>query len=689
MILIDAGQRDTRAFDAKILFAAQLSQAGYDVVIDEKTTPQIIDRNQKYEAAPFLTDIAQIVISAYVMIGAETICDETLMSLRAYQLAPDVPVSATGRFSDAQSLISSTAKISFALGREANVIDLNESQGRQLLTSSINPLVAATADIDETSASPAELFLFLPQDWLDEPGNLAHLSAMNHVPGFHLNILITGKGKDLIHKSDYSGVSVFGLNEMPPQTLAKRAGAAVFLGDGVPGERMAMFAMDVMCRSGVLVDCTTSGAFVNSGAPALRGPTDLAGLPNFLQYTVATNLVELGRQARQSNWLDRNSIQRLIEALGPGFVARATPPATTPKPQTIFLPTNGNGLGHAQRCSLIATAMPTAQKPAFAAFPSCIPLINSKGYSCMPLVQKSQGHDDPFANDLLNYLRLRQLFNPGDHLVFDGGYVFDSIYRTVMEKSLTATWIRRGLWQAGQVTDAALDRERAFQQVIVPQEAFDELNTAYTHGLSVHQVGPIVQDVAPTPGGVEKLKQKLARTFEHKFDQLVVSMLGGGIASDRAAQLHALCAMLQQRPNCLHLIVVWPGSRISAGLQGWKNTRVVKTKHALDLCQAADLVISAAGYNSYHEILYHQIPSILIPQSAPFLDDQERRARAASDRGLAAIVLADELLMLDREVAAYLDNGKSATIRAELEKTVLPERGNKRAAELICAKVNR
>ena len=689
MILIDAGQRDTRAFDAKILFAAQLEQAGYDVVVDEKTAPKVIDRNTKYEAAPFLANIAEIEISTYVMIGAETICDETLMGLRSYQLAPDIPVSATGRFSDAQSQISSTAKISFALGREANVIDLTELQGRQLLPTSINPLLAAKAEIDTTSASPPELFVFLPQDWLDEPENLAHLSAMNHVPGFQLNILITGKGKDLIHKSDYFGVSVYGLNEMPPQTLAKRAGVAVFLGDGVPGERMAIFAMDVMARSGVLVDCTTNGAFVNSGAPALRGPTDLAGLPNFLQYTVATNIAELGRQANQSNWLERNSVQRLIEVLELGHADRAMPPATGPKPQTIFLPTNGHGLGHAQRCSLIAAAMPTTQKPAFAAFPSCIPLINSKGYSCLPLVQKSDEHNDPFANDLLNYLRLRRVLRPGDHLVFDGGYVFDSIYRTVMEKSLTATWIRRGLWRPEQVTDAALDRERAFQQVIVPQEAFDELNTAYTHGQTVHQVGPIVQEIAPIPDGAENLKQKLAKTFDHDFDQLVVSMLGGGVASDRAAQLHALCAMLQQRPNCLHLIVVWPGSRISAGLQGWKNTRIVKTKHALALCQAADLVISAAGYNSYHEILYHQIPSILIPQSAPFLDDQERRARAASERGLAATILADELLMLDREVSAYLDNGKSALIREELAKTVLPERGNNQAADLICAKGNR
>lgn len=686
MIVVDAGQRDVKSFDAKILFAAQLSDAGHKVVIDEKTAPQTFDRNQKYEAAPFLADLSQVDISAYVMIGAESICDETLMMLRGYELDADIPVSATGRFNDDQTQFASASKISFALGREANVIDLNELQNGQILATSINPLVTAPAHAPENASTPVELFLYVPEDLLEETETLPLLSAMDQLPGFQLNILISGKGKDLIQRSRSAGLSVFALSEMSPAIFARRAGLAVFLGDGVPGERMAGFAQDVMSKAGVLVDCTTNGAFVSSGAPALRGPVELAALPNFLQYTVLSNLDEIGRQARQSDWLESTSIQGLQGALKIGPPNKG-PSQNEPAPsRTVFLPTNGNGLGHAQRCTLIAQAMASPTAPSFAAFPSCIPLINSKGFSATPLVQKSDDHAEPFANDLVNYLRLRRLLRTGDHLVFDGGYVFDSIYRTVMEKSLRATWIRRGLWRAGQATDASLEREKAFDQVIVPQEAFSELNTAYTHGQKIHQVGPIVQELVHPPDGGAGLKQQLATTFDHAFDELVVTMLGGGVASDRSAQMQALCSMLERRPRCLHLIVVWPGSRVSPGLHGWKNTHVVKTKQALALCQAADLVVSAVGYNSYHEILYHHIPSILIPQTAPYLDDQEKRARAASDRGLAATVLADELLILEREVNGFLDGGKSETIRQNLSNASLPERGNELAAKLIDAK---
>ena len=68
---------------------------------------------------------------------------------------------------------------------------------------------------------------------------------------------------------------------------------------------------------------------------------------------------------------------------------------------------------------------------------------------------------------------------------------------------------------------------------------------------------------------------------------------------------------------------------------------------------------------------------------APFMDDQERRARAASDRGCATTILAKELLRLERDVTAYLDNGSALEIRAALAQTELPVIGNADAARHI------
>ena len=82
-------------------------------------------------------------------------------------------------------------------------------------------------------------------------------------------------------------------------------------------------------------------------------------------------------------------------------------------------------------------------------------------------------------------------------------------------------------------------------------------------------------------------------------------------------------------------------------------------------------------------MLYHRVPTILIPQSAEYMDDQERRARAAAERGLAELVLADELLKLEQTVNACLDDGRGADLAKALANVELPGTGNAEAARLL------
>jgi hypothetical protein len=178
------------------------------------------------------------------------------------------------------------------------------------------------------------------------------------------------------------------------------------------------------------------------------------------------------------------------------------------------------------------------------------------------------------------------------------------------------------------------------------------------------------------------VRDRLAQTLDVAFDTLAVSMLGGGVAADRTAQLQRLCASFDARQGCLHLVVVWPNARVAPGFFGWRNTRVVRTLNSLALAKAADFVVSAVGYNSFHEIMYHQIPAVFVPQVAPYMDDQERRARAASDRDLAITVLAHELLGLERAVSEMID-GRGEELRARLASHELPEPGNRAAARMI------
>lgn len=679
MILIDAGRRDPRSYDARLMFATQMAAHGYDVGLDDATLPATTERTQVYDAAPFLVTVSDVDVSGVIIIGAEDVSDETITTLRGYSLGEDAVLAAVGRFASHQSQLGAQSRLAYALGHEPQIFDLTQVQSAPLSVSAVSPLLASEPAVVPDQGALPRFFIYLPTETLEDPQTLPLLAAISNMAGFRTSIICSGADKEQIKSSKYASLSVFAYSEVSPSAMAGHADIAAFFGHGVPGERMAALAMDMMAVGKVVVDCTDTAAFAATGAPAVRGPQIIAALPPYLEQTVLPNRAEIARTGTTSPWLTNQSVSRLAETLGLTRISEPAPADAAPR--AVFVPTNGNGLGHAQRCAQIASVMDAPGRAAFLAFPSCVEMLRRRGFPTLPLISASHEHAEEFSNDVVNYLRHRRAVRSGDHLVFDGGYVFDSIFRTIIEKRLDATWIRRGLWRPGQIGQTQLDREKVFGQVIVPQEAFAELNSDYTFGDHIHRVGPVVQEGGATDAA--KTRARLADALGMDFDELVVTALGGGVAADRTPQIQRLCATLDSRPNCLHLVIAWPNARVSAGLQGWRSTRVATTRDALTLCRAADLVVSAAGYNAFHECLYHAVPAVFVPQIAPYMDDQERRARAASDRDLAVTVLPHELMVLDRTVHGLLDNGGAADMRARIQETALPERGTRHAAELI------
>ena len=682
MILLCSGQVSSRHFDALVLFALQLERLGHRVAIDQRFLPEELSKQTRYEMAPFLADFADISPQIVVLIGADDIGESAQAILGAMRLEHTVPIWALGQFADLQTEITARNKIAYAVGYEPHLLNLTADHRPNLFNGSITPLLAQIEkDPQQAPGKSARVLVYSPFDELEEDDTaLHHLSVVNYSPNMALHLVTNAKGKDLIRKSRHATLSVFSYGELPPTDLLNYFDILVFFGPNVPGERMALLALNAMGAGKVVVDCTESSGFASSGAPVLKGPQDPAALSGYLHGTVAQNRLEIGQRILQSEWLHQFDIDAVLR----NVVARAKVSKSPSKtPQTVFFPTNGNGVGHAQRCALIAEAMDPARTVRFAAFPSCVDMLQNRGFACVPMVPRSADHDAEYAADMLNYLRLRSLVKTGDQLVFDGGYVFDSVYRLVSKLQVRATWIRRGLWRQGQVNPIALERERAFSRVIVPAEAFAELNTDYSSGDDIHKFGPIVRQGKLSQEDITSLRDRLSIQFDRTIDTLVVTMLGGGVASERTAQTQLLCNVLERRSNCLHLVVAWPNAVVSNSLYGWQNSHVIHTARTLDLCQAADLTISATGYNSFHELLYAHVSAILIPQSAPYLDDQERRARAAFERGLAGFVQDTELLSLEREVSAFLDDGKAQAVRDALMKEVLPDTGNIAAARLI------
>ena len=683
MIFIESGKRDERSFDSRILFATSLRRAGFPVAIDDETIPDNLHRNQVFEAQSLLCTRGDVDVQGVIVIGAQDMPDEVLRTMRVYNLGPTRPIVAMDRFTTQQGRIGAQSKIAYATGVEPTIIDLADLQKSPLMEKSMAPLLSGPASFAGRQ-DRVRVSVFLPGEMVEEDPELPlALSGLNGTWGISVAVITTAKGKSLIGAANNSATRVFAYAELSPFTFAAHTDIVVVMGANSPGERIGQLSSEVLGAGGVVVDCTRSFRLSRGQAPVIQGTPLLRQLPAFLEHEILSRIGAIRSEVAASAWCRSNRLSVLTDEFPQEFRPAARPEAGQSERKTVFVPTNGVGLGHAQRCSQIAAKMDEQDRVVFAAFPSCIELVRNGGFASVPLVQKSASHEAAYANDIVNYRRLKRALSEGDRLVFDGVYIFDSIYRTIMENRLDAVWIRRGLWRSHQTNEASLEREHCFDRVIVPLEAFDELNRHYSFGSHIRHVGPILQIDKSSGSEIRKTRDSLAKRLGRRFDKLVISMLGGGVAADRGPQLQMLCAALEARKDCLHLIVVWPNATIAPELTLWNNTRVVRTLNALRICQAADFVISAVGYNSFHEIIYHGIPAIFLPQTASYMDDQERRAKAAADRGLAEMVLPEDLLVMERKLGAFLDGARPEEIRSRLVETRFPEPGNIAAAQAI------
>ena len=642
MLWCETGRSDGRAIEHLATFVSQLNALGLRAGIDIRAVPADLHRTVRFDIAPHLLEGPIEPEDQVALIAAGELADTKLVDLRRLGGSRPRTCVAFGRFASRQKLIGIRARLSYVFNKEPRIIDLTEDGTPGFDLDGDCPAFGAPRRRAVRPSGRPRLLVAGPA--LAEAGRMAALSVLALSRHFDLAVLTDGESKKNWIAARGTAIPVYNYGEMLPFELCEQADILACMAPLETNYRLQCLAANAAVSGATLLDCTQDHALAGVGDAFVRAPSDLVGLASFIRDSILPNLEELAAHVRKSSLARRLSGARAVMVLGaeasmdagsgfPVSVARHRVPTLASR--AVFMPTNGIGLGHAQRCTLVAAELDRDRiDPIFAAFPSCLRLIKAYGFDTMPLVQRSALHARAYENDLVNYPRLKALTNDARTLVFDGGFVFDSVYRTIVENRLAGVWLRRGLWQAEQDNSITLDRAKVFSRVIVPTEAFDELNDRAEQSDRLHRVGPIVQRHSLDADRRKKLRRALARRYGVSFDRLVVTQLGGGVAADRAAQIQALCGIMERRSDVLHLVLVWPTAVLQPGWFAWSRSRVVRTHHAGVLAASADLCISAAGYNSFHEMLYGALPAILIPQAAASLDDQRARARAARERDL-------------------------------------------------------
>ena len=334
------------------------------------------------------------------------------------------------------------------------------------------------------------------------------------------------------------------------------------------------------------------------------------------------------------------------------------------KPTIILATSNGIGMGHLARATAVAEELKDVARPILVSVAGGIAEIPSTtGILCEYIPGKTRRWMPAHRWD--RYFRDRLIAiadETGASVIsFDGVVPYPGFIATKLKRpDLTIVWVRRGLWQKNLLRFALPFQSRLVDLVIEP----GDIARSYDHGPTAKR-----KDATLTlPVSLYSKARALSREDALKVLGLdasrptVLVQLGTG-DSDMNEKMRAALT----------------------GLVGWQGLQVVLTKNPVDaqgkslvpegldikvqryfplanVLAAFDGAIAATGYNSVHELLPAQIPTVLI-SNIRGTDDQDARAKWCHDHGYA--LRADHANLAD--ITATVAKLSDADIRHNLQ----------------------
>lgn len=220
-----------------------------------------------------------------------------------------------------------------------------------------------------------------------------------------------------------------------------------------------------------------------------------------------------------------------------------------------------------------------------------------------------------------------------DVIAFDGNFPYSGVLSAIDgRRDVRSLWIRRGLW-----ADTPQDRQNmkaaaAFDEIIEPSDFAESIDSgpASRSSLPVRKFPPVLLvDPAEAPAR-GKACEALGISAG---DTNILVQLGSGNNRDVSMVLDAVGALAERHPGVQLFMAKNPLSQAVAGYS--PRLRLISAFPMAYYYNAFDFAVSAAGYNSYHEVLFGRLPTIFIPNERKDMDNQPGRAAFAVEKGLA------------------------------------------------------
>ena len=334
-----------------------------------------------------------------------------------------------------------------------------------------------------------------------------------------------------------------------------------------------------------------------------------------------------------------------------------------PKNTVVMFPTNGVGFGHFTRLLALAKQMKKADATLEVIFFTTMPTLHLlKPFGIAAHHISGSKYFDKLETTEWNSLLEEELTlcletHHPKMFIFDGAFPYRGMLRAIKNRQLRKVWVRRGMFRK-DATNIPVDSIEHFDILVKPGDS-SPVDFTIEQNISIEQLhcNPILFASKDELYPREYLRDQLG--IPH--DAVVVYVqLGAGEINDIESDLDLSIRLLSAYDD---VYVVVGESMIGNRLNiTGERIRTLRDYPNSLYFNSFDFAIMAGGYNSYHEAIAFQLPTICLPNKSTGMDDQVARAMVAEDAG-AMLVVQD---LNEEKLATAIQSLLDPVIRAKM-----------------------
>ena len=352
------------------------------------------------------------------------------------------------------------------------------------------------------------------------------------------------------------------------------------------------------------------------------------------------------------------------------------------RPRALFLCSNGVGVGHLTRLLAVARRVDRGLDPVFFSLSQAGQVVRRFGFPCeyMPSADVTFA-DHAEWNEWFELTLAQVLDGYGiNTVVFDGSLPYIGMCREVASRrDCRLVWVRRGMWRASQDNSVHLSRSPFADLIIAP----GEVAASHDHGATVAAGdGAVAVDPIRLLDEHELLPRRraCAALGLDPHERYMLIQLGAGNNFSFTDLIDRIVARLQRDGGVRPVIAQWLTSSLPPDL--WRGVPRLRCYPISRYYKAFDFSVSAAGYNSFHEVIGYGVPTVFAPNRHEIMDDQAGRAAFADGNDAAIYLDEDAEPLLDTVLTVMLDAANRAALRRGCRRLARPN-GAVEAARLV------